>query len=99
MLRSVGTHTESYDLRSTDHTESPPFDTASLHRLTARENEVLSQVAQGKNNAAIAEALVLSERGVEKHINSLFRKLDLTDEHRVNRRVMAVLLYQAAHLG
>ena len=64
-----------------------------LRDLTVRESEVLSQMAQGKNNAAIAAALVLSERAVEKHINSLFSKLGLSEERDVNRRVKAVLLF------
>jgi DNA-binding NarL/FixJ family response regulator len=64
-----------------------------LARLTEREREVLHQMAQGKNNAAIAKALFLSERAVEKHINSLFHKLGLTDEPDVHRRVMAVLAF------
>jgi DNA-binding NarL/FixJ family response regulator len=66
-----------------------------LDRLTPREREVLAQLAQGRNNAAVANALFLTERAVEKHINSLFQKLDLTDEPDVNRRVKAVLLYLA----
>ncbi len=49
-----------------------------LHRLTARESEILSEMAQGKNNAAVAASLVLSERAVEKHINSIFSKLALS---------------------
>ncbi len=68
-----------------------------LARLTARELEVLGEIAQGKNNAGIAAELVLSERAVEKHINSIFAKLDLAavgDEY-VHRRVRAVLLYLA----
>jgi DNA-binding NarL/FixJ family response regulator len=64
-----------------------------LARLTEREREVLEQMAQGKNNAAVAEALFLSERAVEKHINSLFQKLDLSEEPSVHRRVMAVLKF------
>jgi DNA-binding NarL/FixJ family response regulator len=56
---------------------------------------VLSEIAQGKNNAAVAESLVLSERAVEKHINSLFSKLGLSEEPSVHRRVKAVLLYLA----
>ncbi|MBW3590041.1 MAG: response regulator transcription factor [Actinobacteria bacterium] len=64
-----------------------------LARLTEREREVLEQMAQGKNNAAVAEALFLSERAVEKHINSLFQKLDLSEEPLVHRRVMAVLKF------
>ncbi len=66
-----------------------------LDRLTPRETEVLAQIAQGKNNAAVAASLVLSERAVEKHINSLFSKLGLTEEPEVHRRVKAVLLYLA----
>ena len=53
-------------------------------------------MATGKSNAAIAAALVLCERAVEKHINSIFSKLHLTEEPDVNRRVKAVLLYLAA---
>jgi DNA-binding NarL/FixJ family response regulator len=64
-----------------------------LEALTTRELEVLGEIAQGKNNAAIAGSLFLTERAVEKHINALFSKLNLTDEPDVNRRVKAVLLY------
>jgi DNA-binding NarL/FixJ family response regulator len=70
-----------------------------LDRLTAREAEVLAQIATGRNNAAIAKALVLSERAVEKHINSIFAKLELTAEPDMHRRVRAVLLYLAAGEG
>ncbi|HET6664328.1 MAG TPA: response regulator transcription factor [Acidimicrobiales bacterium] len=66
-----------------------------LERLTPRETEVLAEIAQGKNNAAVAASLVLSERAVEKHINSLFSKLGLSEEPEVHRRVKAVLLYLA----
>ena len=66
-----------------------------LEHLTPRELEVLSEIAQGKNNAAVAQSLVLSERAVEKHINSLFSKLGLSEETSVHRRVKAVLLYLA----
>jgi DNA-binding NarL/FixJ family response regulator len=62
-----------------------------LARLTEREKEVLENMAQGKNNASIAKSLFLSERAVEKHINSLFHKLDLSEEPAIHRRVMAVL--------
>jgi DNA-binding NarL/FixJ family response regulator len=64
-----------------------------LGRLTPRENEILSEMASGKNNAAIAGALFLTERAVEKHINSIFSKLSLTEEKEVHRRVKAVLLF------
>jgi DNA-binding NarL/FixJ family response regulator len=67
-----------------------------LDRLTPREREILSEMAQGKSNAAIAAALILSERAVEKHSNSIFSKLHLTEEPDVNRRVKAVLVHLAA---
>ena len=64
-------------------------------RLTDREREVLGEIAEGKSNAAIAESLFLSERAVEKHINSIFTKLDLLPEKETNRRVRAVLMFLA----
>jgi DNA-binding NarL/FixJ family response regulator len=64
-----------------------------LASLTDREREVLSLMAQGRNNAGIAETLFLTERAVEKHINSMFHKLGLTEEPNVHRRVMAVLAF------
>lgn len=70
-----------------------------LDRLTPRESEILGEMAQGKNNAAIAASLVLSERAVEKHTNSIFSKLGLSEERDVNRRVKAVLLYLADRGG
>ena len=70
-----------------------------LDRLTDRETEVLSEVASGKSNAAIAETLFLSERAVEKHINSILTKLDLPVDANSNRRVQAVLLYLAERGG
>jgi DNA-binding NarL/FixJ family response regulator len=73
--------------RRTERQDSP------LERLTERERDVLQQIAEGKNNAAIADALSLSPRAVEKHINSIFQKLGLSEEPRVHRRVMAVLTF------
>ena len=64
-----------------------------LANLTDREREVLENMAQGKNNAAIAKSMFLTERAVEKHINSLFHKLGLSEEIDVHRRVMAVLAF------
>lgn len=72
---------------------SSPRRLSELDRLTARETETLSHMAQGKNNAAIAASLYLSERAVEKHTNAIFSKLGLTEEEDVNRRVKAVLIY------
>jgi DNA-binding NarL/FixJ family response regulator len=66
-----------------------------LRFLTPREQEVLAEMAQGRNNAGIAAALGLSERAVEKHINSVFAKLALSEEPNSHRRVKAVLLYLA----
>jgi DNA-binding NarL/FixJ family response regulator len=66
-----------------------------LNELTPRERDVLREMAEGKNNAAIAESLFLTERSVEKVIHSIFLKLDLTYEPAVHRRVKAVILYLA----
>jgi DNA-binding NarL/FixJ family response regulator len=68
-----------------------------LHRLSPRESEVVAELATGKSNAAIAAALCLSEGAVEKHINSIFTKLDLMPERTTNRRVLAVMMYLAEH--
>ena len=72
---------------------------SSLGQLTAREVEILAEMAQGKSNAAIAAALSVSERAVEKHTNSIFAKLRLTEEKDVNRRVRAVLMYLSEAQG
>lgn len=64
-----------------------------LDALTAREQEVLALIAEGLSNAAIAEALVVSEKAVAKHINSIFSKLDLGDADHTHRRVRAVLVW------
>jgi DNA-binding NarL/FixJ family response regulator len=66
-----------------------------LSRLSAREREVLAGVATGASNAAIADSLFLTKRAVEKNINSLFAKLDLTDDKTTSRRVRAALLFLA----
>ena len=66
-----------------------------LNELTPRERDVLREMAEGKNNAAIGEALFLSERSVEKVIHSIFLKLGLTWEPAVHKRVKAVVLYLA----
>ena len=64
----------------------------SLAQLTPRERDVLAEIAQGKSNTAIAESLVLSKRAVEKHINSIFFKLGLSEAEDVSKRVKAALL-------
>jgi DNA-binding NarL/FixJ family response regulator len=67
-----------------------------LNELTPREQDVLREMAEGKNNAAIAEALFLTERSVENVIHSIFVKLGIGWEPSVHKRVKAVILYLAA---
>ena len=67
-----------------------------IERLTPREREVLALMAEGHNNAAIAEALVVTGGAVEKHVRSIFAKLDLSELASANRRVLAVLTYLKA---
>jgi DNA-binding NarL/FixJ family response regulator len=64
-----------------------------LDRLTPREREVLSHMAEGRSNAGIAQVLVLSEGAVSKHINSIFTKLGLPPTDSGNRRVLAILKF------
>ena len=66
---------------------------SAIDRLTPRETEVLASIAEGLNNAAIAQRLVLSDKAVAKHINNIFSKLDLGGLDDMHRRVKAVLLY------
>ena len=74
-------------------------DRSPLSELTARETEVLSEIAQGRSNAAIADSLVLTKRAVEKHIHSIFMKLGLAFEQDVSKRVKAALLFLAERDG
>src|SRR4051794_6562982 len=81
--------------------ESGP--TRSLGTLSPREREILIEMARGSSNAAIADELGLTKRAVEKHINSVFAKLELPVTVDSSRRVRAVLLYlsetgNAAHV-
>ncbi|HZU19926.1 MAG TPA: response regulator transcription factor [Gaiellaceae bacterium] len=71
------------------------MDESPLNALTPRERDVLREMAEGKNNAAIAQALFLTERSVEKVIHSIFLKLGLAFEQAVHKRVKAVILYLA----
>jgi DNA-binding NarL/FixJ family response regulator len=66
-----------------------------LAELTQREREILSHIAQGNSNQAIADMLFLTKRAVEKHINTIFMKLGLTNAEEVSRRVKAALIYLA----
>jgi DNA-binding NarL/FixJ family response regulator len=72
-----------------ERTESP------VARLTPRELETLALVAEGLSNSAIADALSISGRAVERHIGAIFAKLDLAESEHVSRRVKAALLYLA----
>ncbi len=67
--------------------------------LSEREREVMKEMAQGSTNSAIAEELFLSERAIEKHINSIFTKLGLIPEKETNRRVRAVLMFLSEEEG
>ena len=64
-----------------------------LSRISARERDVLGEVAQGKSNAAIADSLGLSKSAVEKHINSIFAKLGLAGAQDISQRVTAALMF------
>jgi DNA-binding NarL/FixJ family response regulator len=66
-----------------------------LSNLTAREREILAQIAAGKSNGAIAASLVLTKRAVEKHVNAILAKLDLPETDDVSRRVKATLIFLA----
>ena len=75
--------------------ETSRVEESPLNELTPRERDVLREMAEGKNNAAIAAALFLTERSIEKVIHSIFLKLGLTWEPAVHKRVRAVILYLA----
>lgn len=66
---------------------------SSLRHLTPRERDVLREMAQGKNNEGIAAALYLSESAVEKHVSSIFLKLELAEQPNISRRVAAVITF------
>ncbi|HVM02838.1 MAG TPA: response regulator transcription factor [Acidimicrobiales bacterium] len=70
-----------------------------LHGLTRREGDVLEMMATGRTNASIADALALTERAVEKHINAIFRKLGLSEDLDRNHRVAAVLFFLQRDVG
>jgi DNA-binding NarL/FixJ family response regulator len=64
-----------------------------IERLTDRERQVLSLMAEGRSNTAIAAELVVSDGAVEKHVRNIFAKLDLAPDAGDHRRVLAVLRY------
>ncbi len=73
--------------------------TSPLRDLTPRELEVLSQMAQGRTNRAIAQQLHLSQSSIEKHVSTIFTKIGLAEEEATNRRVTAVLTYLREEAG
>ena len=75
--------------------ENARVEESPLNELTPRERDVLREMAEGKNNAAIAASLFLTERSVEKVIHSIFLKFELTWEPAVHKRVKAVIFYLA----
>jgi len=75
--------------------EKSRVEASPLNQLTPRERDVLREMAEGKNNAAIAKSLFLTERSIEKVIHSIFLKLGLAWETAVHKRVKAVILYLA----
>jgi DNA-binding NarL/FixJ family response regulator len=70
-------------------------DDARMQRLSPRERQVLALIAEGRTNAAVAQQLVLSQHAVEKHINSIFSKLNLSGDQDLHPRVRATLMYLA----
>ncbi len=96
-IRSVAAGGSSLDPKVVDVLVFARSEAASspLADLTPREREVLAEIAQGKSNTAIAEALFLTRRAVEKHINSIFTKLGLGSADDVSKRVKATLMFLA----
>jgi len=80
-------------------TSARTHDASRFDSLTPREREVLVLLAEGWSNAGIAEQLGITTRAVERHIRSIFSKLDLGDSARHNRRVRAALLYLTEQVG
>jgi DNA-binding NarL/FixJ family response regulator len=70
-----------------------------LAELTPRELEILALIAEGRSNSSIAAELVLTKRAVERHINSIFMKLDLGNTEDISRRVKAALIYLMGETG
>ena len=70
-------------------------DGAPIDQLTPRELQILGLIAEGRSNTAIAGELVVTKRAVERHINAIFRKLELEESDDISRRVTAALLYLA----
>ena len=96
-VRSVAEGGSAVDPKVVDVLVSAPAGGARspLAELTPRERDVLSEIAQGKSNTAIAQTLFLTRRAVEKHINAIFMKLGLGEANDVSKRVKATLMFLA----
>jgi DNA-binding NarL/FixJ family response regulator len=97
-IRAVADHRSVVDPKLIDGliAERARSPASPLDELTAREREVLAEVATGKSNAAVASVLFLTKRAVEKHINAIFMKLNLRDTEDTSRRVKATLINLAS---
>jgi DNA-binding NarL/FixJ family response regulator len=92
-LREVVAGRSLVDPRIVDKLVSARLNDPGVEKLTPREREILSMIAEGRSNTSIAETLDITKRAVERHINAIFLKLDLGEASDVNRRVKAALLY------
>lgn len=92
-LEGVGRGRAAFDPEVVRQLPARSTRTDPLSRLTAREREVLAQMAEGHANAAIARRLYVSQSAIEKHINAIFDKLELSESVGYSRRVLAVLRY------
>ncbi|AEM88688.1 response regulator transcription factor [Streptomyces violaceusniger] len=92
-LERVGSGRTAFDPEVVRQLLARSSHTDPLQRLTEREGEVLATMAQGHTNAAIAQQLYISQSAVEKHINAIFEKLQLTGTTGYSRRMLAVLHY------
>jgi DNA-binding NarL/FixJ family response regulator len=92
-LREVVAGRSLVDPRIVDKLVSARLNDPGVEKLTPREREILSMIAEGRSNTSIAETLDITKRAVERHINAIFLKLDLGEAFDVNRRVKAALLY------
>jgi len=95
-IKAVAVHGSMIDSQIVDAlVNARTHDASPLSELTAREREVLGEIAQGKSNTAIADSLFLTKRAVEKHINAIFLKLGLAHSEDVSKRVKATLMLLA----
>lgn len=85
---TIDPHVVEVLVRAREHNDSSP-----LRHLSARELEVLREMARGRNNSGVAQQLFISESAVEKHVGQIFLKLGVSEQPEISRRVAAVLAY------